>query len=44
MPRVSHRDRDAYRWAADVAIYIAAEQRGRGLGRLLYTQLFDGLR
>ncbi len=39
-----HRDRDAYRWAADVAIYLAAEHQGRGLGRRLYTALFDGLR
>ena len=38
------RDRDAYRWAADVAIYLAAEHRGRGLGRALYSQLFNGLR
>jgi L-amino acid N-acyltransferase YncA/putative methionine-R-sulfoxide reductase with GAF domain len=40
----AHRDRHAYRWAADVAIYLAGEHRGRGLGRALYSQLFNGLR
>lgn len=40
----SHREREAYRWAADVAIYLPAEQQGRGLGRRLYGELFDGLR
>jgi L-amino acid N-acyltransferase YncA len=35
-----HRDRAAYDWAADVAIYIAATHHGRGLGRRLYEPLF----
>jgi L-amino acid N-acyltransferase YncA len=35
-----HRARAAYRWSADVAIYIAETHRGRGLGRLLYEELF----
>jgi L-amino acid N-acyltransferase YncA len=39
-----HREREAYQWAADVAIYIDGRHRGRGLGRALYEQLFDGLR
>jgi L-amino acid N-acyltransferase YncA len=39
-----HRDRDAYRWAADVAIYLRPEHQGRGLGRALYVRLLDGLR
>jgi phosphinothricin acetyltransferase len=39
-----HRDREAYRWAADVAIYLDGQHRGRGLGRRLYSELFDGLR
>jgi phosphinothricin acetyltransferase len=39
-----HREREAYRWAADVAIYLDAGQRGRGLGRSLYTELIEGLR
>jgi phosphinothricin acetyltransferase len=40
----AHRERDAYQWAADVAIYLAREHQGRGLGRRLYAELFDGLR
>src|SRR6476469_5810279 len=34
-----HRDRAAYRWAADVAIYLDARHHGRGLGRALLTEL-----
>jgi L-amino acid N-acyltransferase YncA len=39
-----HREREAYQWAADVAIYLSGEHQGRGLGRRLYANLFDGLR
>ena len=39
-----HSEREAYGWAADVTIYLAAQHRGRGLGRRLYARLFDGLR
>lgn len=39
----AHREREAYQWAADVAIYLDGRHRGRGLGRALYEQLFDGL-
>ena len=39
-----HRPRAAYRWAADVTVYIGPEHRGRGVGRRLYTELFDRLR
>jgi L-amino acid N-acyltransferase YncA len=39
-----HREREAYAWAADVAIYIAAGAHGRGLGRALYAELFARLR
>jgi phosphinothricin acetyltransferase len=39
-----HREREAYGWAADVTIYLAARHRGRGLGRRLYARLFEGLR
>jgi L-amino acid N-acyltransferase YncA len=34
-----HRDRAAYRWAADVAVYVAADRRRRGVGRALYGAL-----
>jgi L-amino acid N-acyltransferase YncA len=36
-----YRDRAAYRWAADVAIYVAPEHQGRGIGRDLYKALFE---
>jgi phosphinothricin acetyltransferase len=39
-----HRERAAYRWAVDVAVYIAATNHRRGLGRALYTSLFAILR
>ena len=39
-----HRERWAYSWAADVAVYLEAEHRGRGLGRRLYAELFAILR
>jgi L-amino acid N-acyltransferase YncA len=38
-----HRERAAYRWAADVAIYIGDNHQGRGLGRALYEALFERL-
>jgi L-amino acid N-acyltransferase YncA len=40
----SHRERAAYRWAADAAIYIDAGRHRAGVGRALYTQLFERLR
>lgn len=36
-----YRDRAAYRWAADVTIYLAPEYQGRGIGRDLYEALFE---
>ncbi|HWF52109.1 MAG TPA: GNAT family N-acetyltransferase [Solirubrobacteraceae bacterium] len=39
-----HRDRAAYRWAADVSIYIEPAVHRRGIGRALYAELFDRLR
>jgi L-amino acid N-acyltransferase YncA len=35
-----HRERAAYRWAVDVAIYISETHRGQGVGTVLYTALF----
>jgi phosphinothricin acetyltransferase len=34
-----HRERAAYRWAVEVAAYVAESHRGRGVGRALYTAL-----
>jgi phosphinothricin acetyltransferase len=39
-----HRVRTAYRWSADVSIYVDSEHRGTGLGRRLYSSLFSLLR
>jgi phosphinothricin acetyltransferase len=39
-----HRERAAYRWAADVSVYVAAGARGQGLGLRLYEELFERLR
>jgi phosphinothricin acetyltransferase len=38
------RERAAYRWTAEVAIYIALNQQRRGLGQALYSTLFSVLR
>ncbi len=39
-----HLERAAYRWAADVSVYVAANRHGKGLGRSLYEALFERLR
>jgi L-amino acid N-acyltransferase YncA len=39
-----HRERAAYRWAADVSVYVDAHHQGRGVGRALYEALFALLR
>jgi L-amino acid N-acyltransferase YncA len=38
-----HQQRAAYRWAADVSVYIAASHHGRGIGRALYGRLIPAL-
>jgi L-amino acid N-acyltransferase YncA len=35
-----HHDRAAYRWSADVTVYISAAHHRRGVGRALYGALF----
>jgi L-amino acid N-acyltransferase YncA len=35
-----HRERAAYRWTADVTVYLALAHYRRGIGRALYTALF----
>src|SRR5262245_19449441 len=35
-----HRERFAYQWSVDVAAYVSADFRRRGVGRALYTSLF----
>lgn len=39
-----HHERAAYRWAADVAVYIASPHHRAGVGRALYGRLFEDLR
>ncbi len=38
------RERAAYRWTAEVAVYVAPDEQRRGLARALYTSLFSILR
>lgn len=38
-----HRTRAAYRWAADVTVYVAPGQQRRGVGRKLYEALLERL-
>ncbi len=39
-----HRERPGYTWSVDVAVYIDEEHRRHGVGRALYTSLFQALR
>lgn len=39
-----HRDRAAYLWSVDVAVYIYQNSRRQGVARALYTSLFEALR
>ncbi|MBV9809612.1 MAG: N-acetyltransferase, partial [Solirubrobacterales bacterium] len=36
-----HRERAAYRWATDVTVYVEPAYQRRGIGRSLYTALFE---
>jgi L-amino acid N-acyltransferase YncA len=37
-------ERPAYRWSAGVSVYVAESAHGQGVGRALYSALFDRLR
>ncbi len=39
-----HHERAAYRWSVSTAIYVSGAHHRRGVGRALYTTLFDMLR
>jgi L-amino acid N-acyltransferase YncA len=39
-----HRYRPAYRWAVESSVYMAAEEQGKGYGRMVYAELFERLR
>jgi L-amino acid N-acyltransferase YncA len=36
--------RPAYRWSASVSVYVDGDERGTGVGRALYSALFEELR
>jgi L-amino acid N-acyltransferase YncA len=36
-----HRERAAYRWACEASVYIKLSHHRRGIGRRLYTELFE---
>lgn len=40
----SHRTREAYRWCVELAVYVDDNHHKRGIGRALYSALFDLLR
>lgn len=40
----THRERAAYRWVVEVAVYVAAGSHRQGVGRTLYTALFRALK
>jgi len=37
----AHRERAAYRWSVDVAVYVRQEVQGQGIASALYTHLFE---
>lgn len=39
-----HRERAAYRWSVDVAVYVHADAHGKRIGSQLYTRLFEILK
>lgn len=39
-----YRERPAYRWSAEVSVYVRTGQRHRGVGRALYAELLAWLR
>jgi L-amino acid N-acyltransferase YncA len=38
-----HRERAAYRWSADVSVYLAAQATGQGIGSALYAELLPAV-
>src|SRR5437660_2150315 len=36
-----HRERAAYRWAADVSVYVRSDHHRRGIGGALYRELLE---
>ncbi len=40
----THRTRPAYQWSAEVTVYVDQDFRGRGIGKILYKNLFEILK
>lgn len=40
----AHRSREAYRWSVELAVYVDGGHHKRGIGRALYSALFELLR
>lgn len=38
-----HRSREAYQWSVEVSVYVSARSRRQGVGRTLYSSLFNVL-
>jgi len=38
-----HKERAAYRWSVDFAVYVRADSHGRGIGRILYSKLIEAV-
>jgi len=34
-----HRERDAYKWAVDISVYVRQDCKGKGIGKALYSTL-----
>jgi L-amino acid N-acyltransferase YncA len=37
-------ERPAYDWSVETSVYVGTEHQGKGIGRALYTELFERLR
>ena len=40
----AHRERAAYRWSVETSAYVHASHHRKGMGKALYTKLFESLR
>lgn len=38
-----HRERAAYRWSVDFAVYVRTDSQGKGIGKALFTELIGAV-